>query len=80
MKNKADDGLLFGSFTALDAMYAPLAHWLTTHALVDKVQGENARAYVENLLNAPEMQEWTAAALAEPWVVASDELYPITQN
>ncbi|KAI9232665.1 MAG: hypothetical protein BYD32DRAFT_466050 [Podila humilis] len=37
VKNKADNGFLFGGLTALDAMYAPLAHWLTTYALVDKV-------------------------------------------
>ncbi|KAG0084095.1 Glutathione S-transferase 8 [Podila epicladia] len=81
VKNQATDkGFLFGGFTALDAMYAPLAHRLTTYSLRDKVQGEHARAYVQSLLDAPEMQEWSAAAKAEPWVVASDELYPINKN
>lgn len=81
VKNQATDkGFLFGGFTALDAMYAPLAHRLTTYSLRDKVQGEHARIYVQTLLDAPEMQEWTAAVKAEPWVVASDELYPIAKN
>lgn len=55
---------LFGDRPGLaDAMYAPVAtRFLTYHVRLDEVCG----AYAARLLALPEMQEWKAAALAEP--------------
>ncbi|KAF9283382.1 Glutathione S-transferase 8 [Mortierella antarctica] len=77
-QNKDDKGYLFGSFTALDAMYAPLPYRLIGYSLVDKIQGKHAQAYVQHMLNSPEMQEWTKDSKLEPWIIPADELYPIS--
>ncbi|KAF9390706.1 hypothetical protein CPB97_008555 [Podila verticillata] len=74
---ETDKGYLFGRFTALDAMYAPLHHRLNGYSLLDKIQGKHAQAYTQHMLNSPEMQEWTKASKLEPWIIPSDELYPI---
>lgn len=62
---------LFGAFSAADAMYAPLVTRLDTYAIpVDPV----SQAYIDTVLALPAFQEWRAAALLEPWVVAHDEV------
>jgi glutathione S-transferase len=53
---------LFGSFTAADAMYAPVVTRFDTYA------GELApdtRAYLDTILAMPAMREWYAGAAAE---------------
>jgi glutathione S-transferase len=55
---------LFGSFSAADAMYAPVVTRFDTYG------GELApdtRTYVDSILAMPAMQEWCAGASAEPW-------------
>ncbi|KAI9232666.1 MAG: hypothetical protein BYD32DRAFT_154665 [Podila humilis] len=74
---ETDKGYLFGRFTALDAMYAPLHHRLNGYSLQDKIQGKHAQAYTQHMLNSPEMQEWTKASKLEPWIIPSDELYHV---
>jgi glutathione S-transferase len=54
---------LFGQRTMADAMYAPVATRFRTYDV--PLRGRSA-AYAEHILNLPEMQEWTAAAMAEP--------------
>lgn len=62
---------LFGSFTAADAMFAPVATRLRTYALPIS---DTAAAYVEAIYSLPAFQDWLALALREPWVVDDDEI------
>lgn len=62
---------LYGAFTAADAMFAPVVTRLDTYGFpVDPVSG----AYMRAVLDLPAYREWLAAALAEPWIVAQDEV------
>ena len=62
---------LFGAFGAADAMYAPVVSRFHTYAVE---AGAVARAYMEAVMALPAWGEWKAAALAEPWVLAEDEV------
>jgi glutathione S-transferase len=57
---------LFGTFTAADAMYAPVATRFRTYG-VDL--NPTCRAYADAVLALPAFQEWQAAAQEEPWVI-----------
>ena len=58
---------LFGSFTAADAMYAPVASRFRTYVTSLERFGDDgtAQAYVETLFALPAMAEWEAAAKDE---------------
>ena len=62
---------LFGRFSAADAMYAPVVARFTTYA-VDV--GPESRSYMEAVKALPAYDEWKAAGLKEPWVLAEDEV------
>lgn len=62
---------LFGRFGAADAMYAPIVARLHTYAVE---VGAPARAYMDAVMALPALQQWTAAALKEPWVMAGNEV------
>ena len=62
---------LFGAFGAADAMYAPVVSRFHTYAVET---GAVARAYMAAVMALPAWGEWKAAALAEPWVLAEDEV------
>jgi glutathione S-transferase len=64
--------LLFGAFTAADAFYAPVATRFVTYGVR---LPDVARRYVDAVLAAPAVQEWSAAARVEPEVVAAEEPY-----
>ena len=65
-----DDGFLFGSFSAADAMYAPVVTRLRTYGVtVDS----DTDAYCKAILGHPPMKEWTDAAKNEPWLIAAYE-------
>jgi glutathione S-transferase len=52
-------------------MYAPICTRLDTYSIpLDPV----SQAYVRTILSLPAFQEWRAAALQEPWIVAHDEV------
>lgn len=51
-------------FTAVDAFFAPVAFRVQTYGLA---LSPAARQYVDRLLALAPMQDWYAAALAEPW-------------
>jgi len=69
-RNGAEGRWLFGDYSLADAMYAPVVLRFRTYgARVSPV----AQAYMETVIGDPAMQEWLAAAAAEPWVVAADE-------
>lgn len=62
---------LFGDFSIADAMFAPVASRFHSYRIaVDEV----ARAYIEAIRMLPAMQEWSAAAAAEPWVLEREEI------
>jgi glutathione S-transferase len=62
---------LFGTFTAADAMFAPVATRVRTYGLpVSDLLG----AYVEAIYSLPAFQEWLGLALHEPWIVDEDEI------
>lgn len=58
--------LLFGEFSIADAMYAPV---VTRFLSYDVPVSEAARRYMDAVLALPAMQEWVAAAKAEPEVI-----------
>jgi glutathione S-transferase len=59
-----------GSFTAVDAFYAPVAYRVRTYGL--RV-GPVAQAWVDHMLAHPAMLEWETEALAETWREDSHE-------
>jgi glutathione S-transferase len=62
---------LYGAFSAADAMFAPVVTRLDTYGIaVDPV----SRDYMKAVLALPAYREWLAAALAESWIVAQDEV------
>jgi glutathione S-transferase len=58
---------LFGAFTAADAMYAPVVFRFRTYVPDLAPYGDDgtAKAYVEAMLDTPEMMAWEAGARAE---------------
>ena len=68
---------LFGSFSAADAMYAPVVTRFDTYAI--EVPAD-ARAYMETILGSAAFSEWRAAALLEPWVFEADEIDEVAIN
>jgi glutathione S-transferase len=62
---------LFGKFGAADAMYAPVVSRLHTYAVE---VGAATRSYMNTVMALPAWNEWRAAALREPWVLAHDEV------
>ena len=62
---------LFGSFSAADAMYAPVVSRFHTYAVeVSAV----ARTYMAAVMALPAWKEWRDAARREPWVLPHDEV------
>ncbi len=61
---------LFGTFGAVDIMFAPVVTRLVTYSIpVPRF----AAAYVEAILNHPWMVQWVEAAQEEPWVIENLE-------
>jgi glutathione S-transferase len=65
-----DGPFLFGTFSIADAMYAPIPLRFQTYDV--RIDGA-AGAYARNLLALPAVQEWEAAAHAEPEQLAHYE-------
>ncbi|KAI1314514.1 hypothetical protein EDD11_002030 [Mortierella claussenii] len=74
--SRGDEGYLFGRFTALDAMYAPVMFRLRSYGLQSKIQGKHAIAYMEHMLNNEYMKEWEDLASKETEIIPRNELYP----
>jgi glutathione S-transferase len=70
-RHGAQGPFLFGHFSAADAMYAPVATRFRTYAVE---LDDGCRDYMDAVLARPDYREWHAAALAEPWVIAEDEV------
>jgi glutathione S-transferase len=57
---------LFGDFSIADAFYAPVVTRFRTY---DVKLDDICRAYCTAVTETAWMQEWAAAAAAEPWVI-----------
>jgi glutathione S-transferase len=66
-----DDGFLFGSFGAADAMYAPVVMRFRTFGVALDADSE---AYATAVLAHPAVKEWIDAAKNEPWLIDQYEL------
>jgi len=64
------DGWLFGNFSIVDAMFAPVA--IRFHRYCVPLQ-DSAATYVQRLLQHPAMVEWIAAGSAEPTIIEQEE-------
>ena len=62
---------LAGGFGVVDAMYAPVASRLHTYGTRPSAP---VQAWVDRLLDTPEMREWYAAAAAETAVIEAEEI------
>ncbi len=70
-RHGAGGPFLFGSFCAADALYAPVVARFHTY---DVEVDAPVRTYMDAMRALPAWQEWEAAALKEPWVLAEDEV------
>lgn len=61
---------LFGDFSAVDAMFAPVVNRFDAYMLTEKPQ---SRAYMQAVVDHPAFREWAAAAALETWIVPEDE-------
>lgn len=66
-----DDGFLFGTFGAADAMFAPVVTRFRTFGVA---LDEAGNAYCTAVLAHPAMKEWVDAAKHEPWLIDACEL------
>jgi len=62
---------LFGPFSIADVMYAPVVFRFQGYGIE---ADQTARQYMDAMLANEWIQEWTAAALQEPWIVDEDEV------
>ncbi|MCR4377426.1 MAG: glutathione S-transferase family protein [Rhodospirillales bacterium] len=62
---------LFGEFCIADAMFAPVVSRFSTYAVPLNAV---CQAYRDAVQALPAMQEWSVAALAEPWIIDEDEI------
>jgi glutathione S-transferase len=64
LQSAGSGDFLFGEFSAVDAMFAPLATRIRSYEVpVDRA----ANDYVDAIYNLPAFQKWYQAAVAEPW-------------
>ena len=62
---------LFGSFSAADAMYAPVVNRFDVY---DLVADQETLGYMQRVKAHFAFRKWEEAARAEPWVVPDDEV------
>ena len=71
-RRSAGEGpFLFGSFTAADAMYAPVIHRFRTYAI--EVTSP-VREYMDAMMALPAFRQWTEEGLAESLVIEKFEI------
>ena len=66
-----DEGFLFGTISAADAMFAPVATRLRTYGV--KLDSDSD-AYCNTILGYAPLKEWIGDAKNEPWLIAAYEL------
>jgi len=62
---------LFGAFSIADAMYAPVVTRFKTYGVTLDPVGN---AYMDSILDLPDMKAWYADAAAEEWVIEDSEV------
>ena len=62
---------LFGTFSAADAMFAPVVSRFETYEIP---VNRKCRAYMDDVLTIPVLEKWYAAAESEPWILEHDEV------
>lgn len=67
----AQGPFLFGHFTMADAMFAPVVSRFKTY---DIALSPAAQAYADSILALPEMVEWIADGVKEPWILPHCEM------
>ncbi|MGO9674616.1 MAG: glutathione S-transferase family protein [Methylocella sp.] len=67
----AGGAFLFGEFSAVDAMFAPVVSRLHTYAAPVSAQ---TRAYMDAMMALPAWRDWAAGAFAELWTIEKYEL------
>ena len=70
--SQAKAPFLFGAFTAVDAMYAPVVLRFRTYEVE---LAATAKAYYDAVLGLPAMQEWIAAAERETEAIPQFDMY-----
>ncbi|MCO5733470.1 glutathione S-transferase family protein [Rhizobium sp. SSA_523] len=70
MRQRSGGPFLFGTFSAADAMYAPVVNRLDVY---DFELDADALDYMQAVQSHPAWIKWREAALAESWVVPADE-------
>ena len=70
-QNLSQDGFLFGDFSIVDAMFAPVVIRFENCSV--KV-GETERVYMQRILNMAAMKEWFALASEEPEIIKMAEI------
>ena len=63
--SRKDGDFLFGGFSVVDAMYAPVVFRFKTYGI--NLQG-SALEYLQTMLNLPAMKEWAQAAAREAYL------------
>jgi glutathione S-transferase len=66
-----DEGFLFGTISAADAMYAPVVTRLKTYGVP---LDSDSEAYCTAILGYPPMKTWINDAKNEPWLIQQYEL------
>lgn len=66
LKNASRGPFLFGKFTAVDAMFAPIATRLRSYRIATDPVCEE---YIETIYQMPAFERWYQAALQEPWKI-----------
>lgn len=66
----ADGGWLFGRFSIVDCMYAPVALRLPTYGIA---LSATASQFVDRIRQHPAVREWVAAAALETEIIPEDE-------
>ncbi|MFC5760811.1 glutathione S-transferase family protein [Rhizobium sp. GCM10022189] len=62
---------LFGAFSGVDAMFAPVVNRFDAYDLVGSA---DILAYMDAMKAHPAWRKWEEAARAEPWIVPEDEV------
>jgi glutathione S-transferase len=69
-RSRSGGPFLFGTFSAADAMFAPVVSRFETY---DLACDPDTRGYMETMQRHPAFQKWLKAALQETWIVPEDE-------
>ncbi|NLS05784.1 glutathione S-transferase family protein [Rhizobium sp. P32RR-XVIII] len=70
MRAASGGPFLFGAFSAVDAMFAPVVNRFDVY---DLVTASDTLSYIAAVKAHPAWLKWEAAARAEPWIVPEDE-------